>query len=149
MFYNLSLNADLVVLSACETGQGEFLRSEGPVSLGRAFFYGGAKSIFNTLWSVDDASTGQLITHFYQELKGHSSKSAALRTAKLSLIEDGEYAHPFYWSAFMLIGNRDAIDYRGVCKLAATFWSFDYLYYWVFIFLRKVGIFRNKMNKMT
>ncbi len=108
--YNLDLQADLVVLSACETGTGEVSRSEGAISLGRAFFYSGAKSILNTLWSVDDASTGELMQQFYRDIRDGFTRSTALRKAKLNFIEEGKYAHPYYWSAFMLIGKRGEIQ---------------------------------------
>ena len=108
--YNLDLQADLVVLSACETGTGEVSRSEGAISLGRAFFYSGAKSILNTLWSVDDASTGELMRQFYTDIRDGFTRSTALRKAKLTFIEEGKYAHPYYWSAFMLIGEREEIS---------------------------------------
>lgn len=108
--YDLTINADMVVLSACETGQGEATNSEGAISLGRAFFYSGAKSILNTLWSVDDASTSKLTHLFYTDLDKGSTRSAALQNAKLQLIEDGTYAHPYYWSPFMLVGEADTLD---------------------------------------
>ncbi|MEM6316849.1 MAG: CHAT domain-containing tetratricopeptide repeat protein [Bacteroidota bacterium] len=108
--YNLSLAAEMVVLSACETGQGEALRSEGAVSLGRAFFYSGAKSIVQTLWSVDDASTQQLMHAFYEYLEEGATKSAALRRAKMALMDNGNYSHPYYWSAFMLVGDSTSLD---------------------------------------
>lgn len=111
--YNLSLNADMVVLSACETGKGQASRSEGAISLGRAFFYSGAKSILNTLWSVDDASTGKLMQQFYADIENGLPRSTALRNAKLNFIKEGKYAHPYYWSAFMLIGERETLAIGG------------------------------------
>lgn len=107
--YNLSLNAEMIVLSACETGDGEFFKGEGVISLGSAFFYAGAKSIVSTLWSVDDASTKKLVAFFYEGIKAGQTKSAALRQAKLQYLEQTNYPHPFYWAAFVGNGDMKAI----------------------------------------
>ena len=109
--YNLSLNADLVVLSACETGIGELKRGEGVISLARAFAYSGAKSLITTLWSVNDKSTMQIMEGFYRQLKKGASKDAALWKAKQVYLEKSkhEQAHPFFWSAFIPIGDMQAV----------------------------------------
>ena len=110
--YNLQLNADLVVLSACETGLGKLSRGEGIISLARAFAYAGAKSIITTLWSVDDAKTKDLMVDFYRKLKKGMTKDAALRQAKLDYLEShtnpGD-AHPFYWAGFAPIGDMRVV----------------------------------------
>lgn len=109
--YNLTLNADLVVLSACETALGELKQGEGIISLARAFAYAGAKSILTTLWSVNDAQSAELMIHFYRNLKkdNHKNKKSldkALWKAKMDYLEksEGDSAHPFYWAAFIGIG---------------------------------------------
>ena len=110
--YNLSLNADLVVLSACETGIGELKRGEGIVSLSRAFAYAGAKSMVTTLWSVNDKSTMQIMEGFYRQLKKGKTKDYALWKAKqeyLAKVKDKDMAHPFFWSAFIPIGDMSAV----------------------------------------
>ncbi len=109
--YNLSLNADLVVLSACETGIGELKRGEGIVSLARAFAYAGAKSMVTTLWSVNDKSTMQIMENFYRNLRKGQTKSYALWKAKQDYLEKakGELAHPFFWSGFIPIGDMKAV----------------------------------------
>lgn len=110
--YNLQLNADLVVLSACETGLGKLSRGEGIISLARAFAYAGAKSIFTTLWSVDDAKTKDLMVDFYRKLKKGLTKDAALRQAKLDYLESHANpadAHPFYWAGFAPIGDMKPV----------------------------------------
>lgn len=109
--YNLDLNADMVVLSACETGVGELKNGEGIISLARGFSYAGAKSIVTTLWSVDDGKTKELMESFYRYIKKGASKDAALRQAKLDFL--GKYksdAHPFYWAAFIPIGDMQPIE---------------------------------------
>jgi CHAT domain-containing protein len=104
--YNLSLNADLVVLSACETGLGQLARGEGVIGLTRGFLYAGASSVLVSLWRVADASTATLMSDFYRELLTGKPASHALRAAKLSAIHrDPESAKPYSWSAFVLIGE--------------------------------------------
>jgi len=104
--YNLQLNADLVTLSACETGIGELQNSEGIISLARAFVYAGAKSIVTSLWSVSDAKTKDLMVDFYKNIRKGMLKDGALRQAKLDFLKHnkGVAAHPFYWAGFVGIG---------------------------------------------
>ena len=109
--YNLSLNADMVVLSACETGIGELKRGEGIISLARAFAYAGAKSIVTTLWSVDDAKTKDLMLFFYRHLKQGMTKDEALAKARSDYFEkykSGD-AHPYFWAGFIGIGDMGAV----------------------------------------
>lgn len=105
--YNLNLNADLVVLSACETGLGKIASGEGLLGLSRAFFYAGAGNLVVSLWKVQDRATADLMVSFYQEhLEGKSAQFATpLRQAKLNMIRTEEFSHPYYWSAFVLIGQ--------------------------------------------
>ena len=104
--YNLNLNADLVVLSACETGLGKIARGEGLIGLTRGFLYAGAQNLLVSLWQVNDASTSQLMIDFYRNMLNGESKPTALREAKLALIEnDPKYAGPYYWAPFVLIGK--------------------------------------------
>jgi CHAT domain-containing protein/tetratricopeptide (TPR) repeat protein len=104
--YNFSLNADLVVLSACETGLGKIARGEGLIGLTRGFLYAGAQNLLVSLWQVNDASTANLMMDFYNSMLDGKSKSTALREAKLALMEsDSKYARPYYWAPFVLIGK--------------------------------------------
>ena len=109
--YNLQLNADLVVLSACETGIGELRRGEGLISLARGMSYAGATGIVTTLWQIDDAKTSELMGRFYQNLEKGHSKSDALAEAKLNYIASNkDYdAHPFFWAAPVAIGDMNQI----------------------------------------
>jgi len=140
------LDADLVTLSACQTGLGREAGGEGYLGFTQAMFYAGARSVLVSLWKVDDAATALLMTRFYQnllgkrkELKGPMAKAEALREAKhwLRSLNGSEvemlranlwaqagrplpqlargstdeserrpFAHPYYWSAFILIGRR-------------------------------------------
>lgn len=108
--YNRKLNAEMVVLSACETGLGELKEGEGIISLARAFSYAGAKSIITSLWQVNDQYTGELMVDFYKNLGEHFPKDAALHKAKQTMIEGGFQAHPYYWASFIPIGNMEAIE---------------------------------------
>lgn len=109
--YNLKLNAEMVVLSACETGIGELQQGEGVISLARGFSYAGAKSILTTLWSVNDKETKELMKSFYLNIKNGMDKDEAIRKAKLEYIDNHSHrgAHPFYWAAFVPIGNMEPI----------------------------------------
>lgn len=105
--FNLRLQADMVVLSACETGLGEFQKGEGIMSLSRAFAYAGAKSVIPTLWSVDDRSTSTLMQIFYEQLDQGKDKSTAMREAKMQYLaaNTDRQAHPFFWAGPIVIGN--------------------------------------------
>jgi CHAT domain-containing protein/Tfp pilus assembly protein PilF len=106
--YNISLNADMVVLSACETGIGQMQRGEGVVSLARAFAFAGAKSIVTTLWSVTDEKSKILMIDFYKNLVRGRSKDEALWNAKKRFIKKVN-GDPFYWSGFIGIGDMRAL----------------------------------------
>ena len=114
--YNMELNANLVVLSACETGYGQLVRGEGIMSLSRAFAYAGCSAILMSLWSCDDASTSEVMQRFYQELKAGRKKDEALRTAKLYFLENSDHgyfdSHPFYWAAFVPMGDMEPVEIK-------------------------------------
>lgn len=104
--FNLKLNADLAVLSACQTGLGKYSKGEGVIGLSRALVYAGAKSIMVSYWSVADESTSELMTDFYRELLKQPMPNyrEALQLAKVSMIRNKKYAAPYYWAPFVLIG---------------------------------------------
>jgi len=106
--YNLALNADLVTLSACETGIGKLQQGEGVISVARAFAYAGAGSIVTSLWDVDDQQAKEFMLAFYKELRKGATKSEALQTAKLGLAKRSD-SHPFFWAAFIAIGDMRPI----------------------------------------
>lgn len=105
--YNLQLNAELAVLSACQTGLGKFSKGEGVIGLSRALVYAGAKNLMVSFWSVADESTAQLMTDFYSLLlkdpKANFRK--ALQGAKTKMIKEGKYVDPYFWAPFVMIGN--------------------------------------------
>ncbi len=104
--YNLKINADLVTLSACETGLGKVAKGEGIVGLSRALQYAGANNIIVSLWQVADASTSQMMIEFYNYNlnNDHHGYNTALREAKLSLLNSDQYNRPYYWAPFILVG---------------------------------------------
>ncbi len=106
--YNLSLNADMVVLSACETGVGEIQRGEGVVSLARGFTYAGAKSVITTLWQVNDEKSKILMIDFYKYLRRGLPKQEALWRAKLDFMRKTK-SDPYFWAGFIGIGNMTPI----------------------------------------
>ena len=104
------LNVGLVVASACESARGRVGRGEGVVGLSRAFMAAGSRGVVASLWAVSDESTAVLMKAFYEQMLGKKKPATeALNTARLALIEDedGAYAHPFYWSPFIVIGAGD------------------------------------------
>lgn len=128
IFEGMRIEADLVVLSACETGLGKEMGGEGMIGLTRAFQYAGAKTVLSSLWSVSDKSTGVLMEEFYKSLKSGRSKAESIRQAQLYLLNNkvksksGEtekdvskrgnspfanhnFTHPFYWAPFILNGD--------------------------------------------
>lgn len=105
--YSLSLTAELAVLSACQTGLGKVSKGEGVIGLSRALTYSGVKNMIVSFWQVNDQSTSQLMTDFYKNLlnEPQDNFSGALRNAKLAMIKDKQYASPYYWAPFVLIGK--------------------------------------------
>ena len=100
----LRLNANVVILSACESGLGQRVTGEGVVGLAHAFLTAGAQSVLATLWRVDDQSSAQLMGGFHRSLARQGSAAQALRQAKLGLLRDAATSHPFYWAGFVLTG---------------------------------------------
>ncbi|HEX8493755.1 MAG TPA: tetratricopeptide repeat protein [Pyrinomonadaceae bacterium] len=104
--FNLKLPAELVVLSACQTGLGKEVKGEGLVGLTRGFMYAGASRVVVSLWSVSDDATAELMARFYRGmLKERIRPAAALRAAQMSLMKERGWQAPFYWAAFTLQGE--------------------------------------------
>jgi CHAT domain-containing protein/Tfp pilus assembly protein PilF len=101
----LRLDADLVTLSACDSGLGKQMGGEGLVGLVRAFQFAGARSVLASLWGVADDSTADLMKRFYGYLRDGRSKDEALRAAQVDLIRSQDFAHPYYWAAFQMTGD--------------------------------------------
>jgi CHAT domain-containing protein/Tfp pilus assembly protein PilF len=105
--YNLKLSAELVVLSACQTGLGKDIKGEGLIGLARGFMYAGAPRIVTSLWKVDDRATSELMKRFYQGMLGPEAlrPAAALRQAQLTIWKQKQWREPYYWAAFVLQGE--------------------------------------------
>lgn len=105
--YLYDLEAELIILSACETALGTLYNSEGVISLARAFHYAGARSVLTTLWRVNEGANCSLLEQFYAALDSGMDKKDALRTAKLKYLDEADprAAHPVYWAGFQLLGN--------------------------------------------
>jgi CHAT domain-containing protein len=109
--YDMEIPAELVVLSACETGYGKLERGEGIMSLARAFAYAGCPSIVMSHWLVDDKASAQLMDYFYRYLSEGLPKDEALRQAKQAYLETAsvQKTHPFFWANFVLVGDTAPI----------------------------------------
>jgi CHAT domain-containing protein len=104
--FNLQLNAELVVLSACETGLGDNVSGEGIVGLTRGFMYAGARRVLVSLWSVNDTATAKLMSNYYQKmLQDKLTPVAALRAAQLEMWQGETWQSPYYWAAFTIQGD--------------------------------------------
>jgi CHAT domain-containing protein len=104
--YNLNLPAELVVLSACETGLGKEVKGEGLIGLTRGFMYAGSPRVVASLWKVDDVATAELMQRFYHGmLKENLRPAAALRQAQMEMWKQKRWALPYYWAAFTIQGE--------------------------------------------
>ncbi len=104
--FNMTLKADLVVLSACQTALGQEIRGEGLVGLTRGFMYAGAPRVVASLWQVSDVATAELMKKFYAGmLQRRLPAAAALRAAQRELASDPRWSAPYYWAGFVLQGE--------------------------------------------
>ena len=140
--YNMDLSAEMVVLSACETGLGKIVKGEGAMSMARGFTYAGAKSVVTTLWSINDKSTYQMMDLFYAHLKDGKRKDKALQLATKDYIKNArihDRAHPKYWAAITASGNMEPI-------FSKPFIPIEYLIAFL-ILLVTAGLFYYKRKK--
>lgn len=132
--YNLSLRAELVVLSACQTGYGKQRQGEGIMSLAHAFRYAGCPNIVTSLWQADDQSTAKLMEHFYMYLKQGMPKDEALQQARVAYLKEDNQAHPFFWASFVLLGDEKPVSkLSGARDIYTSVWI-------VFALLTALGI---------
>lgn len=119
--YDMHLDADLAVLSACNTGAGRMVRGEGIMSLARAFRYAGCPNVMMSLWPVNDLSAKNLVSNYFTRLHSGMGKASALRAAQLDFLahtKSDELMHPYYWAGFMLVGNNEPVGSNS----SAAFW---------------------------
>ena len=126
--YNMSLGAELAVLSACHTGAGQLQRGEGVMSLARAFSNAGCGSVVMSLWEADGAASKQLMVNFYRHLDAGLAREDALRQAKLDYLASANpsMVAPYFWGNFVLIGKGGALEEQS--------WS-----WWVWLVVALVG----------
>lgn len=137
--YAMKIPAELVVLSACETGLGKFEKGEGVMSLARGFAYAGANDLVASLWKVNESSTSDLMQYFYASIKTGQTKSAALREAKLQYLREAKSdakLSPYYWAGFVSIGHdlpmdldRNSIPWWALLSIAALIFVFIFWKY--------------------
>ncbi len=116
---SLNLNAELAVLSACNSGNGQIRNGDGIISLGRAFAFAGVNSLLLSKWEVSDATAPLIIKYFYEGLEEGLTKSEALRLAKMKFLQndaDNITSSPYYWDSFYILGSDEPI----VKKLSTT-----------------------------
>ncbi len=110
--YNMSIPSELVVLSACNTGLGQYKKGEGVMSLGRAFRHAGTRNIVMSLWQANDESTNKVMTKFYEKLDEGLDKAKALREAKLNYLATESKTHPYFWSSFVYLGTDSPLEFE-------------------------------------
>lgn len=108
--YNMKLPADLIVLSACETGLGQMLKGEGLIGLTRGFMHAGSPRVVASLWRVEDLGTFQLMKRFYEHMvRGNMAPPSALRQAQIDMLRHKRWNSPYFWAGFVLQGEWSAI----------------------------------------
>jgi CHAT domain-containing protein len=131
--YNLNINPDLVVLSACETGIGKLYKAEGAMSVARGFQFAGAQNLLFSLWKVNDYTTSVFMTDFYKNIKNDVPYFEAISNAKIAFLNDKSILNakksPYYWSSFVYYGSISSEEK-----------SNNYIYY-IISFLTVIGLF--------
>jgi CHAT domain-containing protein/Tfp pilus assembly protein PilF len=112
--YNMQINSQLSVLSACKTGSGKIVKGEGMLCLARGFMYAGCPSLVMTLWEIDDKSGAELMKSFYGYLSDGKAKDEALRLAKLDYINSSDKlkTNPYYWAGYINFGNNQPLQLK-------------------------------------
>lgn len=143
--YSLETNAQMVVLSACNTGYGKLVNGEGSLSLARGFMYSGIPSVIMSLWQVDDQSTYKIMNTFYQNISKNKRKDEALRQAKLHYIQNSNplLAGPYYWAGFVPHGNTEPIKSTNNTLLLYAFSIFTFVVL-ASLYYRKRILFKQK-----
>lgn len=110
--YSLSLQTELAILSACESGIGNLQTGEGMLSLAYSLNYSGCPSVIMSLWKIDEKTNAEILESFYKHVRKSSTKSEALRKAKLEYIQNNTNLHPFYWAGLVVMGNNNKIELK-------------------------------------
>jgi CHAT domain-containing protein len=111
--YGIPLKAKMVVLSACNTGSGQFATGEGIISLARGFIYSGSQSVIMSMWEIEDRSGTDVVKAFYKNLKKGMTKSVALHKARKDYLKNADLlrSHPYFWSTLVVYGNNNSLYY--------------------------------------
>lgn len=140
--YLQRLQADLVVLSACETSTGDYKRGEGVTSLANGFFQAGCRSVVATLWRVDDAKNADLMLRFFKHLRSGKAKDEALHLAKLDFLDaaPNDEAHPVFWAAALAQGDVRPINLNE----RSGWWWFGGLFLVIVVVIRMFFVLKNR-----
>lgn len=141
--YNLEVEADMVILSACNTGYGEVVNGEGVISLSRAFMYAGCPSVITSLWALPDQVAPQIISAFAENLISELPTDQSLRRAKLDYISKTEEhfnAHPYYWAGLVPMGEMSVIESNR---------EHVFMFFLVVLLVFVVFILRTRIGKLT
>lgn len=122
--YGMDLKAEMVVLSACETGAGELQQGEGLISLARGFAFNGCPTVVTSLWKADDQSTYEIMKGFYAGLADGKGKAKAMQEAKKEYLANsiGQFGHPYYWANFVVIGEEGPVTFQRPGSSAWWYW---------------------------
>lgn len=145
--YNLDLNAEMAVLSACSSGGGKIEVGEGPISFSRAFEYAGCPSVITSLWKLPDEATRTIMVFFYENLNNGLSKDEALQFAQQHYLEntaDPLYQHPFFWGSVVVLGDTRAIKVSNSYLYRVLFVSFSA--FLIFLLIRRQVLVRQKQK---
>ncbi len=146
--YGMSFHPELVVLSACETGLGQYRPGEGIMSLSRGFALAGARSMVSSLWKVNDAATSQLFGYFYQHLRKGVPRAQALRQAKLDYLAHApeRLRHPYYWAGFVYYGPDEPVDWPRQHNLWWTLLCLPLGLWGIWWYRRRLGVLNIKRS---
>jgi len=136
--YNLTLNAKLAVLSACETGSGQMAGGEGVLSFGRAFIVAGCPNLVMTMWTVDDKSSQKLMVSFYKSIITGSGIADALQKSKVHYLSEADelHAHPHYWAGFIELGQNQELNLSSRKSITVYFFLLFFLTILILIFIQ-------------
>jgi CHAT domain-containing protein len=136
--YNLNLRSDLAILSACETGKGKLLKGEGLISIGRSFQYAGCRGLIISMWKITDLSAAGIIRNFCSELRKGKQVDVSLRNSKIKYLNHADkiHAHPFYWSALVMIGDNHPL-YKNIYTLPCILFLIALMFLGIVLYLRR------------
>lgn len=139
--YTVNIPADLVVLSACNTGVGKINKGEGILSIGNAFQYAGAESLMLSRWEISDETTAKVMNYFYKNIKGGMNKSEALQQAKIEYLNTTDMftSAPYYWGSFYILGDTGKINLENNSPTMYT-----YIFGFIILILISIIAFRKK-----